>query len=442
MVRCHGAYRNGGPRCPEYVHTSDEFYHQQQQVEGRQSTPTRPPPPPSNVTYPELDDSCFKMQWSTSNKTNNYGNCINMTADFQFRYITSNAVPDFYFSPYCPIGVGYGYCTQYEIDHDQCFFTTLTCGQDNGPGSTQLGDVWVPQRNSYKIPLRGNPTRPDVPWDMYDARRVGGEKTVGPATGVAINGISIQGPNDAGDLSIDAAGFQLTCGGHVTPPLGNTNTSKPGPAGPPMYHFHKAPDCLEPFRNASIEVSKDGRPFEHGKLVGWAVDGFSIYSYQDINGSVPIVDECGGHFGPIDSTGTVAYHYHSRANVPYHLACQGPSLSKCAKTQGSTNYCHPGCGADVCVQPGTDPVKLHEYLDVFDPHWLAKYTTNDYEPKTKKGFVEVVYNYFTSSRDQESGAYFHYAIYGLLVLLMVICFATIALKTKQTPSSGKRDCKL
>ena len=73
------------------------------------------------------------------------------------------------------------------------------------------------------MPLRGNLTRSDVPWDMYDGTRVGGEKTVGPAAGVAINGISIQGSNDAGDLSIDVSGFQLTCGGHVTPPVGNLN---------------------------------------------------------------------------------------------------------------------------------------------------------------------------------------------------------------------------
>ena len=30
-----------------------------------------------------------------------------------------------------------------------------------------------------------------------------------------------QGPNDAGDVSIDEGGFQLACGGHVTPPTTN-----------------------------------------------------------------------------------------------------------------------------------------------------------------------------------------------------------------------------
>ena len=30
--------------------------------------------------------------------------------DSEFRYITSNNVPDYYMNPYCPIGLGYGYC--------------------------------------------------------------------------------------------------------------------------------------------------------------------------------------------------------------------------------------------------------------------------------------------------------------------------------------------
>ena len=45
------------------------------------------------------------------------------------------------------------------------------------------------------------------------------------------------------------------------------------------------------------------------QLTGWAMDGFGIYAYQDIGGAAPVVDQCGGHFGPVD-TGEVVYHYH------------------------------------------------------------------------------------------------------------------------------------
>ena len=44
------------------------------------------------------------------------------------------------------------------------------------------------------------------------------------------------------------------------------------------------------------------------------------------------------------------FYFCSRPIVPYHLACQGPSLGQCDKTQRGTNYCHPGCDADICVQ--------------------------------------------------------------------------------------------
>ena len=72
------------------------------------------------------------------------GNCVEITTDKWYRYITSNSVPDFYMNPYCPIGIGFGYCTQYEIKHGTCLFPNLTCGEDNGPGTTPYGDVWIP----------------------------------------------------------------------------------------------------------------------------------------------------------------------------------------------------------------------------------------------------------------------------------------------------------
>eukprot|EP00091_Calanus_sinicus_P000240 TRINITY_DN1017_c0_g1_i6.p1 TRINITY_DN1017_c0_g1~~TRINITY_DN1017_c0_g1_i6.p1 ORF type:complete len:328 (-),score=87.70 TRINITY_DN1017_c0_g1_i6:133-1032(-) len=295
-----------------------------------------------------------------------------MTVDEEFRYITTNNVPDYYMNPYCPIGLGYGYCVPQEVT---CFFPDLTCGEDNGEGTTEYGDIWVPQLAHFKIPLVGNPTRADRPGDMYDAVLVGAEKDMGPAQGVAINGINIQGPNDAGDVSIDEGGFQLACGGHVTPPT--TNLDMPGPfqGSPPLYHYHKSPDCLAPFKNASIGYAHGAQPYKHAQLTGWALDGFGIYAYQDIDGAAPVVDQCGGHFGPVD-TGEVVYHYHSRPIVPYHLACQGPSLRQCDSTQRGTNYCHPGCGADVCIQPGTSEDELRAYLATWDDLWLNQYTTN------------------------------------------------------------------
>ena len=75
----------------------------------------------------------------------------------------------------------------------------------------------------------------------------------------------------------------------------------------------------------------------------------------------------------------VVYHYHATTYCPYHMACQGPALGQCNRTQygqphlrpqgvtergiGNANFCGKGCGADVCVQPGTPEPALRHYLD-------------------------------------------------------------------------------
>lgn len=66
----------------------------------------------------------------------------------------------------------------------------------------------------------------------------------------------------------------------------------------------------------------------------------------------------GGHFGPTDASdmSNITYHYHSTTYTPYHLACQGPALGQCSRTQNGVDFCGPGCGAEVCAQPGTKKV--------------------------------------------------------------------------------------
>jgi len=371
-LRCHNGVRDTTTRCHEYVNFKQDDRVKRQDYDYYVSD-----------YYPPLEEWCKTITWREANRTNNWGNCVEMIDDhLTHRFISANTVPDFFYNPYCPIGIGYGYCIDLEYELGRCMFPNLTCGEDNGAGSGDFGDYWVPLEASYKIPLKGNPTRDDRPGDMYDATTVGAVKSIGAALGVAINGIGIFGPNDAGDISIDEAGFQLACGGHVTPPLETIDPSvfppgAPAPS-PPLYHYHKAPDCLEPYTSDYKGVSRGATPFNHGKLTGWALDGFGIYTFQDVDGLTPIVDECGGHFGPVDETGDVVYHYHTRPFVPYTLACQGPALGKCEETQGRTNYCHYGCKAEVCVQPGTSETKLREYLAGWDEGWLDRYTVNDY----------------------------------------------------------------
>ena len=54
---------------------------------------------------------------------------MEMIIDDQYRWITTNSVPDYYFNPYCPIGRGYGYCVEQEVGkfkNKMCvFFSSL-----------------------------------------------------------------------------------------------------------------------------------------------------------------------------------------------------------------------------------------------------------------------------------------------------------------------------
>lgn len=326
--------------------------------------------------YSPLASSEVWEKGDTNGTMGAWGNCVVHRKDTTYRYIYSNNIPDYYFNPYCPFSIGEGYC----IAGEPCPFPTLKCGTTTSYGYTPYGDVWVPQINWLKIPLEGNPTRSDRPGDMYSSVDEG-YHNLGATVGVALNGVVIQGPNDAGAVNVDEAGFQLMCGGHVTPPVDAY----------PLYHYHKPADCTPPFKKQAIPVSHGGTPQQHGGLYGYANDGFGIYTYWDVDGARPVLDECGGQFGPVPPSGNstntdpstwdVAYHYHASTSTPYHLACQGPALGRCDSTQGGTNFCGKGCGAEICVQPGTDRKKLEAYLAKWNSTWLQSYTVNDFERK-------------------------------------------------------------
>jgi len=318
----------------------------------------------NGTKYSPLAKSAGWVDGDTDGKMGAWGNCVVHKKDTEYRYIYSNNVPDYYFNPYCPFSIGQGYC----IAGEPCPFPTLKCGTTTSYGFTPYGDVWVPLVNWQKIPLEGNPAHA-TPGDMYGSVKEG-YHNMGATVGVALNGVTIQGPNDAGAVNVDEAGFQLMCGGHVTPPVDAY----------PLYHYHKPADCTPPFKAAAIPVSHGGTPHQHSDLYGYANDGFGIYAYNDLAGSAPVLDECNGHFGPVsENSSEVVYHYHATTTTPYHLACQGPALGQCEDTQGATSFCGKGCGAEVCVQPGTNKAQLEAYVAKFNQTWLQSYTANSYE---------------------------------------------------------------
>jgi hypothetical protein len=98
-----------------------------------------------------------------------------------------------------------------------------------------------------------------------------------------VNGVAIFGnfaaPGD--DIFTEAETFDR-CAGH------------PQQAG--QYHYHSEPYAIS---------------YDDDRFVGVLADGYPVYGRRDVDGSIPEVDEDGGHMGTTpDSPDTAVYHYH------------------------------------------------------------------------------------------------------------------------------------
>ena len=311
------------------------------------------------------------------------------------RIIESNSVPVNHPGPYCPLGSGKGYCVEAS-----CIFNSfnISCAAPGDlPGAEYL---------RLEVPATPDPTEASRPRTVLLE-----DAPIGIGVGMAVHntgivfmqGTEVDGMNvDVGFTATDG-GFPMDeCGGHVTPPLGllgDGTIARSIGVSSALYHFHKAPMC---------HTSTDSET-GHSTQEGWAADGVELYGPHDVNGTAPVLDECNGHFGPVPDGGAdpVTYHYHTvdvdhynatdgERLAPYILGCFGPAQGKCEELQSVTSggsvqspvrnvYCGAGCGADLCVQPGTPPVVLRAYLlrvsgrssEDLDA-WLASRTTNDY----------------------------------------------------------------
>ena len=152
--------------------------------------------------------------------------------------------------------------------------------------------------NAWRIPLA--PKLAEGPTSVTD----------GPV-GVAVNGVPIfnpckQGGCQNGDTKL--LGELDICNGHA----GRADD----------YHYHAAPVCLMATKAASYW---DTHP------LGWALDGFGIYGYNDADGKPASRDGvCGGNTNPV-SNGPQGYKYHVTDASPYVMSCMrgvpGPDLA-------------------------------------------------------------------------------------------------------------------
>lgn len=130
--------------------------------------------------------------------------------------------------------------------------------------------------------------------------------------GVTLNGVQLAAPApvDAILSNYTIAAFD-DCGGHVNPNEG--------------YHYHAATGCTE------AVLQEDG----HAALIGYALDGYGIYSMLDADGNETTgLDECRGI-----SDDTRGYHYHAAsAGENMFIGCFS------GKTVGETTDGPPGGG--------------------------------------------------------------------------------------------------
>ncbi len=169
------------------------------------------------------------------------------------------------------------------------------------------------QKISFELPL--NPTTAKTPTCLNMG-----------IIGIMTNGVPMFSGLDAENR--DAAAHEIldVCGGH--------------PERSGQYHYHNNSECL-----TKSSVKKQ-------KLIGYALDGFGIYTMYDDKGKKltnASLDECHGITSTITWNGkkTKMYHYVMTQEYPYSLGCyKGTAVKVSSTTQGGSGMMPP---------PGTRP---------------------------------------------------------------------------------------
>ncbi len=123
--------------------------------------------------------------------------------------------------------------------------------------------------------------------------------------GVAINGVPIFNPCKQGGCNAGA-------GGGDTKVLGELDTCNGHAGRADDYHYHAAPTCMMADQPAS---------YWNTHPVGWALDGFAIFGYNNADGTTATRDAaCGGNTLTVPNAPS-GYSYHVTDSSPYVLSC-------------------------------------------------------------------------------------------------------------------------
>ena len=143
----------------------------------------------------------------------------------------------------------------------------------------------VEQKVSFSVPRE--PTPSSAP------------SCTGLEVGITLDGVELSGPLDSSGRDEMAYEMMDSCSG-MTQPGG-------------LYHRHALSSCIPHIR-------------ENNALVGYALDGFGIFSPYDAGGkelTTRDLDECHGTTSPITWDGKVVtmYHYVMTRDFPYTVSC-------------------------------------------------------------------------------------------------------------------------
>ncbi|WP_018690647.1 YHYH protein [Algicola sagamiensis] len=161
---------------------------------------------------------------------------------------------------------------------------------------------------------------PTLPVNRFKAKPIKMIEYIGfTFHGIPIDGPApsvIEGPPEREGGNIPALD---PCGGHVAP------------AG--YYHWHMIPQAINDLLDTHEVTSTTCVKIEQSAtaMIGWAKDGYPIYSKQDVEGKKPEnLDECFGHRSVTAEFPEGVYHYHA-------LNPKAPNTPVCLKGYPAKN---------------------------------------------------------------------------------------------------------
>ena len=167
---------------PNHVHHHDNIFHMNNHYRDQSSISF----PKTNYLSPFahsviqeislIDEINTNIDYMLSNESSNcmipWPDVVNCSIWFEDistnkRYLLTNSIPVYFVAPYCPFGVGDGYCFTGK-DHKNCsVFKNMTCPAQAHRENT-TGDVVVAQLILFSIELNPNPLNNSLPLNIYD----------------------------------------------------------------------------------------------------------------------------------------------------------------------------------------------------------------------------------------------------------------------------------